>query len=50
MPLKKEKHVTKKQTIKIPKPKSRVVWGFNPVSRVKSSKKIYNRKNTKIEY
>ena len=37
----------KKQTIKIPKAKSRVVWGFNPVSRVKPSKKIYNRKKVK---
>lgn len=39
-----------KTTIKIPKLKSRVVWGFNPSSRVKPSKKIYNRKNLKIYY
>jgi hypothetical protein len=37
-----------KITIKIPKLKSRVVWGFNPISRVKPSKKIYNRKKSKI--
>jgi len=24
--------------------KSRVVWGFNPVTRVKPSKKVYSRK------
>jgi hypothetical protein len=28
--------------------KCRVTWGFNPVSRVKSSKKAYSRKNYKI--
>ena len=38
-----------KQSIKISKHKSRVVWGFNPVSRVKPSKKIYNRKKYKKE-
>lgn len=27
--------------------KQRVTWGFNPVSRVKPSKKIYNRKKIK---
>ncbi|MDQ1339008.1 MAG: hypothetical protein QG567_157 [Campylobacterota bacterium] len=41
-------HTMKKQTIKIPKPKSRVTWGFNPVERVKQSKKIYSRKNKMI--
>lgn len=29
----------KKQTIKIPKQKTRVTWGFSPVERVKQSKK-----------
>lgn len=29
--------------IKVPKP--RRVWGFNPTTRVKHSKKIYSRKN-----
>ena len=27
--------------------KNRVTWGFNPISRVKLSKKIYSRKKTK---
>lgn len=40
----------KKQTIKIPKTKQRVTWGFNPSTRVKPSKKIYNRKKLKIKY
>ncbi|WP_434261410.1 hypothetical protein [Aliarcobacter cryaerophilus] len=35
----------KKLTINIPKPKQRVVWGMNPVTRVKQSKKAYSRKN-----
>jgi len=26
----------------------RVVWGFSPVTRVKQSKKIYNRKKVKV--
>jgi len=30
--------------------KQRVTWGFNPVSRVKPSKKIYSRKKYKINY
>lgn len=34
--------------IKTSKIKTRVTWGFNPVTRVKSSKKIYSRKNYKI--
>ncbi|MCT7606884.1 MULTISPECIES: hypothetical protein [Aliarcobacter] len=25
--------------------KTRVVWGFKPITRVKQSKKIYSRKN-----
>lgn len=25
-------------------PKARVTWGFSPVTRVKKSKKLYNRK------
>ena len=28
--------------------KTRVTWGFNPVTRVKSSKKAYSRKNYKL--
>lgn len=35
--------------IKIPQQKNRVTWGFNPVTRVKPSKKIYSRKNKRIE-
>jgi len=34
----------KKQTIKIPKLKQRVTWGFNPVTRTVPSKKVYSRK------
>lgn len=37
----------KKQTIKIPKIKQRVTWGFNSATRVKPSKKLYNRKKLK---
>lgn len=35
-----------KTTLKVDtsKIKSRVVWGFSPVSRVKQSKKVYSRK------
>ncbi|WP_265936268.1 hypothetical protein [Poseidonibacter antarcticus] len=40
----------KKQTIKIPKLKQRVTWGFNPVTRTIKSKKLYSRKNCKIEF
>jgi len=29
---------------KVPKIKQRVMWGFNPVQRVKPSKKLYSRK------
>mgnify|MGYP000022207327 FL=1 len=28
--------------------KTRVVWGFKPITRVKESKKIYSRKNLKV--
>jgi len=28
--------------------KKRVVWGFNPITRVKKSKKVYTRKNYKL--
>jgi hypothetical protein len=38
----------KKQTIKIPKIKVRTICGFNPVTRVKPSKKNYSRKKLKI--
>jgi len=38
-----------KITLKIPKQKQRVTWGFNPITRVKPSKKCYNRKNYKAE-
>lgn len=40
----------KKQTIKILKIKQRVTWGFNPATRTIKSKKIYSRKNYKINY
>ena len=40
----------KKITIKIPKIKSRVTWGFNPTTRIIKSKKIYSRKNYRIDY
>ena len=40
----------KKITIKIPKIKSRVTWGFNPSTRIIKSKKIYTRKNYRIDY
>ena len=39
-----------KTTIKIKKPKQRVVWGFNPTTRVIKNKKVYSRKNYKVEY
>ena len=38
------------KSIKIPKIKPRITWGFNPSTRIKPSKKIYSRKNYKIEY
>ncbi|EDZ63560.1 hypothetical protein SMGD1_2051 [Sulfurimonas gotlandica GD1] len=34
--------------IKTSEIKSRVTWGFNPVTRVKKSKKDYSRKNYKM--
>lgn len=37
----------KKQIIKIPKLKQRVIWEFNPVTKTISSKKIYNRNKLK---
>jgi hypothetical protein len=40
----------RKLTIKVPKVKIRVTWGFNPCSRTIKSKKIYSRKNYKINY
>jgi len=30
-------------------PKQRRVWGFNPITRVKVSKKIYSRKSKKLK-
>lgn len=45
----KEKVMKQRTTIKIPRQKQRVVWGFSPVTRVKPSKKIYSRKNYKAE-
>jgi adenylate cyclase class IV len=39
----------KKIDIKIKKPKQRVTWGFNPTCMVKKNRKIYSRKNYKVE-
>jgi hypothetical protein len=39
----------KKQNIKTKKPKNRVTWAFNPVSRVVKSKKLYSRKNYNLD-
>jgi hypothetical protein len=39
----------KKITIKIPKLKQRVIWDFKPTTRIKPSKKLYNRKKSKNE-
>ncbi len=39
----------KEHAMKVKKPKQRVVWGFNPITRVVQSKKRYSRKNYKIE-
>jgi len=33
--------------IKIGKPKTRVLWGFNPASRVVPNKKLYRRQHAK---
>lgn len=38
----------KKQIIKIPKLKQRVIWSFNPVTKTIPSKKIYNRNKFRI--
>ncbi|MDD4329878.1 MAG: hypothetical protein PHD79_07975 [Aliarcobacter sp.] len=38
----------KRQIIKIPKLKQRVIWEFNPVTKTVPSKKIYNRNKLKI--
>mgnify|MGYP003590852686 CR=1 FL=1 len=38
----------KKQIIKIPKLKQRVIWAFNPVTKTIPSKKIYKRNKFKI--
>lgn len=49
--IKNKETIMKKQTLKI-KPsqiKKRVTWGFNPISRVKPSKKIYSRKKFRID-
>ena len=37
-----------KHSKKIRKPKQRIVWGFNPVTRKVASKKLYSRKNYKV--
>ena len=39
----------KKITIKIPKLKQIVVWDFKSTTRIKPSKKLYNRKKSKNE-
>ena len=39
-----------KLTITPSQVKSRITWGFNPVSRTIKSKKIYSRKNYKTNY
>lgn len=41
------RNTMQKQTIKIPKLKKRVIWGFNPSTKTIPSKKIYNRKKLK---
>jgi hypothetical protein len=37
----------KKIKLKIPKQKQRVIWGFDPTTRVVKNKKAYNRKTIK---
>lgn len=37
-----------KTKITIDSIKTRVFWGFKPITRVKESKKIYSRKNIKV--
>ena len=39
----------KKQIIKIPKLKQRVIWKFNPDTKIVPSKKIYNRNKLKYQ-
>lgn len=39
-----------KLTIKPSQIKTRVTWGFNPTTRTIPSKKLYSRKNYKIDY
>jgi hypothetical protein len=39
-----------KTVIKLKKSKKRVLWGFNPATRVVKNRKIYSRKNYKPEY
>ena len=39
----------KKTSIKIPKIKNRVTWGFNPATRIVKSKKLYNRKKYQVD-
>lgn len=41
--------MTKKQ-MKAENKKRRNFWTINPTTRIKESKKIYSRKNKKIEY
>jgi len=38
-----------KMTIKPSRLKRRVVWGFNPATRIVPAKKIYNRANLKAK-
>lgn len=45
--IKKEVYMKTTMTIKTSKIKSRVVWGFSPITRVKQSKKVYSRNNFK---
>lgn len=37
----------KKIQIKIPKVKTRVTWGFNPITRISKDKKAYSRTSYK---
>ena len=39
-----------KLTIKKSQIKTRVTWGFNPVTRTVPSKKLYSRKKYKLTY
>ena len=43
----KEIYMKMTMTIKTSEIKTRVVWGFKPITRVKASKKLYSRKNIK---